>query len=245
MNQYLYDDSFEGLLTTIFYTYRIQEPLQITRFSQYLPNLLAEPISITTEEDKSDRVYNSLLTKLSASTLRKVYYLYLSELPEVDTLIYRYIKLCYQYGDSINLAKNNDVIIKVDTYCKRVTLESHRFKGFVRFKEVAAGIFYAKIEPDHFILPLLIEHFNQRFSDQYFIIHDLKREIAIVHTLDDIFLKPLTQKEKMIIEAQSCPDQFEQLFRSFYASTTISERKNKRQQLLYMPKRYHKHLIEL
>ncbi|MGL6173218.1 MAG: hypothetical protein ACRC1P_01225, partial [Cellulosilyticaceae bacterium] len=73
MNQYLYDDSFEGLLTTIFYTYRIQEPLQITRLSQYLPNLLAEPISINTEEDKADRVYTSLLTKLSATTLKKVY----------------------------------------------------------------------------------------------------------------------------------------------------------------------------
>lgn len=245
MKHYLYDDTFEGLLTAIFYAYSCKEDVMITRNSHYIPSLFAEPTFIAAEEDKSDRVYQSILTKLSVSTLRRIYHLYLSEILDVDTLIYQYIKLCYTYSDRINLAKNNEIIIKVDTYCRKVTLEAHRFTGFVRFREVSPGIFYSKIEPDHHILPLIMEHFNKRFSDQYFIIHDLKRELAIVHTLDDIFLKELTFADSKKIENYACEDQFEELFKSFYESTTIKERSNPRQQSAYMPKRYWKNLVEL
>ncbi|MEG0707258.1 MAG: TIGR03915 family putative DNA repair protein [Cellulosilyticaceae bacterium] len=245
MKHYLYDDTFEGLLTAVFYAYPCKEEVILARKSHYIPTLFSEPISIATEEDKFDRVYASILTKLSSSTLRHIYHLYLSELPAVDTLIYDYLKLCYTYSDKINLAKNNEVIIKVDTYCRKVTLEAHRFKGFVRFKEVSPDIFYSKIEPDYHILPLIMDHFNNRFSDQYFIIHDLKRQIAIVHTLDDIFLKDLTLADARKIEMGACEDQFEELFRSFYEDTILKNRKNPKQQSAYMPKRYWKNLVEL
>ncbi|URS74471.1 DUF4130 domain-containing protein [Clostridium autoethanogenum] len=38
------------------------------------------------------------------------------------------------YGTNINLAKNNDIIILVDKYTRKVTSETHNFNGFVRFK---------------------------------------------------------------------------------------------------------------
>ena len=82
---------------------------------------------------------------------------------------------------NINLAKNNDIIILVDKYYKRVAQEAHMFTGFVRFKEIAPLSFYAQIEPVHNILPIILNHFTIRFSDQNFIIHDLKREIAIIY----------------------------------------------------------------
>lgn len=245
MKELLYDGTFEGLLTSIFYAYPSKEEVKITATYNYIPSLITEPIEINTEEDKFERVYESIDSKLSSSTLRNVYYLFLSEVKDVEDLILKYIKLCYKYGDKINLAKNNDIIILVDKYCKRVSYESHRFTGFVRFKEIGPLTFYAPIEPDHNILPLLTNHFVKRFSDQNFIIHDLKRSMAIVYNGQEATIAPLEKDkgEELLLSSQS--DNFEDLWKQFYKSVNIEERYNPRCQKRMMPTRYWKHLTEM
>lgn len=245
IKEFLYDGSFEGLLTCIFYAYCEKGEVKITKKYSYIPSLLSEVKEITTEEDKANRVYESIQNKLSLNTLENIYYLYLSDIPDIEGLILQYVKLCFTYGDSINLAKHHDTIGMVDQYTRRVTLEAHRFTGFVRFTEVSSMIFYAQIEPDHHILPLIIPHFAERFSGQYFIIHDLKREVAAVYDQKDIFMKPLSKEEGKKILAISQEDIYQNLFKSFYRAATIEERINKRPQLQWMPKRYHKHLPEV
>ena len=69
MKNYLYDGSFEGFLTAIFYAYQDKESPLITRELNYIPNLLYEPIKVNVEQDKFKRVYTSIQTKLSTSIL--------------------------------------------------------------------------------------------------------------------------------------------------------------------------------
>lgn len=245
MKNYLYDGSFEGLLTTIFYAYQEKDEVLITRSTHYVPHLLYEIHNIKVEDDKFERVYSSIQTKLSTSILSTLYYLYLSELEGCENLCLDYLKLCYRYGETINLAKNNDTIIQVDTFRRKVTLEVHRFNGFVRFNEISSGCYYAQIEPDHNILPLLSDHFTRRFSDQNFIIHDLKRKTALVYTQKEVYLQTLTLSESTALKNLDITDPFESLFKSYYDSTTIKERKNPRLQKSFAPKRYWKHLAEM
>lgn len=242
---YLYDSSFEGLLSAIFYAYPNAHIARIYKKEMYAYNLLSEPIDIATDETKADRVYNSIKNKLSSHTLKNVYHLYLSDLPDIETLILKYLKLCYNYGDQINLAKHNEIIANVDKYAKRVTLEAHRFFGFVRFKEVSPMLFYAPIEPTHNILPLIMNHFAKRFSDQNFIIHDLNRNTAIIYNKKETLLAYLNSEEVKTLKKLDFLDAFEDLFKSYYTSTTINERINLRRRSRYMPKRYFKHLVEL
>ena len=42
----------------------------------------------------------------------------------------------FKIGKDIELHKNNDTVLNIDKLDKRVSLESHRFTGFVRFKEI-------------------------------------------------------------------------------------------------------------
>lgn len=242
---YLYDGTFDGYLTAIFYAYREKEETHIYKENLYTPSLLSNSKLITSEPAKADRVYQSILMKLSCSTLNNLYHVYLSEEIGAETLGLNYLKLCYHYSDSVNSAKNNDIIHQVDILHKRVRLEVHRFYGFVRFKEVHPMVFYAPIEPDHNILPLMMGHFKRRFSDQHFIIHDLKRKSAIIYNTSEILLRYLTVEESHELAKANITDTFEVLFKTYYASTTISERTNSRQQNSYMPKRYYKHLVEL
>lgn len=245
MQIYTYDGSFEGLLTTLFYTYNKQIELSIIKEKLYLPNLLDEVFFIPTECNKAERVYRSLEDKLSSTTLSYVYFLYLSEIPQVENLILDYIRLCYRYSDTINLAKNNNIIHQVDLYVKRVTKEVHRMIGFVRFKEIAPLLFYAPIETDHNILPLLKEHFERRFSDQTFIIHDCKRHQALFYNQKYSVLHLLSPEESHQLETCNIQDPFEVLFKKYYDSATIQERLNPKRRNAFMPSRYFKHLVEL
>lgn len=245
MKIYVYDGSFDGLLTAVFYAYKEKESIKILKESDYELHLLDEMVSITTEMDKSDRVYKSLSAKLSFDTLSNVYHVYLSDLTDAETLIFDYIKLCFKYSDTINLAKNNDIIRTIDKYQRKVYGEAHLFKGLIRFKEITPLVFYAQIEPNHNILPLIMDHFKCRFSDQHFIIHDLKREYAIVYDLKEAYLHDLSIAEGEKFLSFTKEDAFESLFKSFYESITIKERQNEKQRRSYMPKRYWKHLVEL
>lgn len=245
MKTYVYDGSFPGLLTAVFYAYSGNAPTQIFANATYTPNLLDEVFEITTESDKFERVYDSILNKLSKDTLRIVYYLYLSETPESSTLILHYLRLCYRYGLSINLAKNNDTIIAVDLLYRKVSLEAHRFYGFVRFKEIAPMTFYSVIEPDYHILPIITNHFVTRFSNQHFMIHDLSRNIALIYNQEDYFLQDMPLDFHKCVASTGSEDYFENLFRIFYRNVTITERHNDKQQRRYMPRRYWKHLVEL
>ena len=245
MIDYLYDGSFSGYLTAIFYAYPEKEEVQLFKEQVHSPSLLSTTKFVPTEEDKAERVSDSIIAKLSFSTLDHLYHLFLSEEESADTLGFNYIKLCYQYGDSINLAKNNDHIRLVDLTCKRVWTEVHRFLGFIRFKEIAPLTFYAAIEPDHNILPLLMGHFKNRFSDQNFIIHDQKRRSAIIYDQKDIYIRYLSSEESTQLAQAEITDRFEDLFKTYYKATTIDARKNPRLQNSWMPKRYYKHLIEI
>ena len=245
MIDYLYDGSFDGLLTCIFYAYKDKKASSLSREDAYVPSLLTTSLFIPTEADKAERVYNSISAKLSKATLSNVYAIYLSEYEDADTLILHYLRLCYTYSDDINLAKNNDIIRKVDLYVKRVNHETHRFIGFVRFARITSSVFYAKIQPDHFILPLLIKHFTSRFSDQCFIIHDLKRQIALVYNKEDCFLQNLTPDEHLRLLNASTEVSFIKLFKTYYEASTIKERINIKGRNAFIPKRYVKQLGEL
>ena len=143
MNSYLYDGSFEGFLTSIFYAYSCKDSCIIVKSKEYIPNLIDEVIDINTEIDKFERVYKSMSEKLNNNVLRNIYYLYLSDIQGSENLALDYLRLCYKYGIDINLAKNNETIILVDKYCKRVSGEAHSFTGFVRFKEIGPLSYYS------------------------------------------------------------------------------------------------------
>lgn len=244
MKEFIYDNSFEGLLTAIFYSYSENLNCCITKKKDYIPSLLNEVIEVKTEEDKFKRVYESIVKKLNSYVLRKVYLLFLSDIVESDTLVLKYLKLCYRYGTSINLAKNNNVILLVDKYSKKVSHEAHLLTGFIRFKEIAPLTFYSSIEPDHNVLPILIDHFTKRFSDQNFIIHDLKRETALIYNKDSAVISDFTKKQAEKFINCDSDKEFENLWSIFYKATDIEERKNLRLQRQMMPKRYWKHIFE-
>ena len=240
----IYDGTFDGLLTACFEAYQDLEVTDIVPIDRYQPDLLQQPQEIVTDKTKADRVYHSILTKLSGHTLTNIYYVYLSELPGCDFLILEYLRLCYKEGSKINTARQHPIIDKIYRSRFKVTRELDRMKGFLRFQELAPLFFLAQIEPDHNILPILIPHLQKRFSDQTMLIADRKRNCALLLNGQKSTLIPFQQSDIEQLLSKSSPDNYQLLFSQYFQAINIPERENLRQQLNYMPKRYRKYMAE-
>ena len=245
MNIFIFDATFEGLLTAIYEAYYNEvKPQAIYSSLIYEPNLIDNPINIETDLDKFQKVYNAIERKISKKSLQKIYYCYLSETKESSNLIFSYIRMGFKIGKDIELHKNNDTVLNIDKLAKRVSLERHRFTGFVRFKEIN-NILYSSIEPDFNIVGLLGNHFKNRLTNEYFIINDAKRNIALVYNKEDYYLTTLDSNMKALLENSYDTGEYSDLWRQYFKSTNIKERANSRLQKRSMPTRYWKNLTEL
>ena len=243
MHTYLYDGTFDGLLTVYFYAYKDNCIFNICPLQQYQPDLHSIKKDVHTEPDKAERIRKSIYTKLSSTVMYNLYLLYLSELPECNLLGLQYLRLCYNKGIVIHTAKHHPIIRQVEDYRYKVTRELDRMKGFLRFQQIDEKVYYAKFAPDHNQLPLLRNHLEKRFSDQKWIVHDQRRNTALIYNLHHSMLMPFTNEEAATL-LQGRHDDYSELFRRYFNTIAIKERTNKRLQDQYMPKRYRDYMPE-
>ncbi len=240
---YLYDGSFDGLLTVYFDAFRDPAAGAICRSADYALSLFARPVEVATDADKALRVDRAVARKLSPDTLRRLYLLYLSELPECDWLGLRYLRLCFAEGARIQLAEQHPIIRQVEDYRCKVLRELDRVKGFLRFQELAPLTFYARFAPDHNQLPLLLPHLQRRFSDQRMLVHDVKRRTALLCTPARSEILPFTEHDAELL-LQTSADGTADLFRQYFQAVNIPQRANPRLQDCLMPRRYRQYMPE-
>lgn len=241
---YIYDGSFEGLLTAIYEVFSSREkPGRIACVKGLQQNLLEKYVSIDTDFEKAKLVYNSIKTKISPRALDNVRRVYLADREEDNAvIIYEYLELGWKVGAKVDSYLSDDRVLKVHKIRQRVDLEVHRMMGFVRFRLLQGGIYYAPVEPDNNILPLIVPHFSRRLADQNWIIHDVGRNLAALYN----------KKEWIIIDAclEAIPETdksdftYQELWKQFYNSISIKERFNPTLHKCLLPKRYWRHLTE-
>ena len=245
MSILLYDDSFEGLLTSIYHAFYSKDKIEgiYGTYEFNAPLLLDEIINIKAESDKFKKVRDAIINKIDMLCLKKIYMVYLSSTKDKGFIIFKYLKIAFKLKKDTHSFLHIDIISKIDEINKRVSLELLRFEGFVRFKSIDNKFLYSSIEPDNDIVELLANHFIKRFSNECFIIHDISRNKALVYDTSSFEIVELPKDEcKKLIEHN---DEYSQLWKAYFESTTIEERKNLRLQSHMMPKRYWKNIVEV
>jgi len=243
---YLYDGSFDGLLTCIYDAFYLKEnPIEIISEHAFVPDLIKETFYIETRQADAEKVYNATREKISNDAAELIYYVYLSDLPGSGILILKYLRIGFKMGSNTNLNLQNEIVLKMFRIRNKVALEAHRILGFIRFKKISKEIYYAPFEPDHNIIALISDHFSNRLSDQNWIIHDLKREIAVFYNRNEWVISPFSKKQGAALFSYNEESKYEKLWRTYFSATAITERKNINLQRNHMPKRYWKHLTEI
>lgn len=243
INHYIYDGSFNGLLTSIYDAYYTpQKPDKILNYEKREDNFLVKEILIDTDENKAKKVYEAIDSKISPSALRKIYYAYLSEIDDIEMDILNYIRLGFKIGADIEFNLRDDLVLKIEQTHKKVSRERHRLTGLIRFKELKNNILYAETSPDYNVIGILAPHFIRRLSNENFIIHDKKRKIAVFYNTREWIIREVEGNLNIIFNEDE--KDYQKLWKMYFKSISIEEKFNPKLQRSNMPKKYWKYLIE-
>lgn len=251
---YLYDGSFDGLLTAIFECFADRrQPQDIVNQDTYQASLLDELRPVTTDINKAERVIAGIDARSDGRGGELVYQLFLSEQPGIELRIYRLVHLLMRRNDPgiLDNFADPDVL-----YCaqiqKMIRREVHRMHAFVRFQKATNDVFYAVISPDFDVIPLIGDHFQRRYADQSWVIFDSARHYGLFYDLNDLSF--IDGDSDIFQQASSNPigrtelegqeDQYQTLWKQYFSSVTIQERRNIKLHLRHMPRRYWKYLVE-
>ncbi|MBA6153052.1 TIGR03915 family putative DNA repair protein [Gelidibacter maritimus] len=247
----VYDSTFDGFLTCVFEIYELKlKQVSFQRKNQTQESLFGISTEIITDLKKADRVWQGVKNKLSARGSLRLYYAFLSEQPQVESLLLTYIQQALKSTIPLDSDFGNETVLKVSQIAKSVGREKHRMEAFVRFKLTKDDIYFANIEPDFDVLPLISKHFKSRYADQKWIIYDLKRQYGLYYDLEKVDVINLT------LPANFDPTQttnefftpseieFQTLWQNYFQSTNIVARKNTKLHIQHVPKRYWNYLSE-
>ncbi|MEI3155333.1 MAG: TIGR03915 family putative DNA repair protein [Odoribacter sp.] len=249
---FTYDKTFEGLLTCIFEAYyRKLFPDILLPEQSPLPLFYDSLTRIFTDGIHSSRVWKGLEKKLSPAGLSVITNCWLSEFPESDILLFRYIRKALDAPFSIELNFGDPDVLQATQISKKVNNERHRIIQFTRFQKAIDGTYFAAMEPLYNALPLTLPYFKDRFADQKWIIYDIKRAYGYYYDLHEVTEICFTNQEQHLTTGKldsslMAKDEplFQQLWKTYFKSIGIKERINPKLHRQHLPVRFWKYLTE-
>ncbi len=240
---FIYEDTFLALLNLIVYLIEHNIKPGNIKSLQYTPNLLDTVIHLMIEEDKN--IVSLMIKDMGLTTFRSIYYVFLSTEENKELILYYLILNGRKYKEKVLYHRNLKCVERTIKISKNVLHEAHKYKGFTRFKELENAILYAEIEPVHDVLGLLSYHFQKRLKNEYWIIKDVGRGILSLYDKKEFYL---VSEEEFALETVSLSKkemEIETLWKTFYKTIGIKERKNERCRRNFMPKKYWKYMLEM
>lgn len=256
MQVYVFDNTLDGLLTAVFDSFfRKQQDVTLLAEGEQLPLFADEPHRVVTDGEKAERVWKGLEKQLSKDGLHMITISWLSEERTLNQPLFNFICKVFRLKmKGLEHNASDPDVLEVRNTCRRVLHEQLRMKQFIRFQKAKDGTYLAVVSPDHNVLPIIIDHFQDRFNDQPWLIYDAKRHYGFYYdgktviriTFEDETTVPFNlDNGKLNEEVLSNDDQLLQdLWRTYFKAICIKERMNPRKQLSDMPRRYWKYMTE-
>ncbi len=244
-DRFVYDGSFTGFFTAVFEIYELKAfKAEIVKNDSPDP-LFANNRFVITDEQKAQRVLTGLGKKITLNAINDIFAVWLSELEIVERVLLGYVQHVFNHGGRIENDYSNFFVLDFKKIVKMVSRERHRMKAFIRFSRLKDDLYYARVEPDFNVLPLIQQHFTARYADQQWLIYDLKRNYGIyydLHTTQIIELAVIPENESDLVHDQE--QEFRLLWQNYFTNVNIESRKNTKLHVRHVPKRYWKYLTE-
>ena len=245
-----YDSTFDGFLSAVFEIYR--QHLDVSSFvaersyesEKELPaDLFAQPFHIETSEESAKRLRRAIVNAASKDVLGLLETCFRSEEPDVEMNMLAYLRKLFA-GLEPNYGRNPTSLemIPLITIARSVRREMDGMLGMVRFNKAPDGMYIAEIEPKYDILDMIVGHFRGRYPNGTWAIIDVKRGTGVYY--ENYRTHFVTVPDPSYISSHAPPDQFTQMWKSYYDTMAIKERINPRLLRRCLPVRYWKHLPE-
>lgn len=230
---YQYDGSYDGFLCCVYESY-LNKEFPIAFYGDEECFSLYPVRSIITAPSHARRVRRSILCRSQAAD-RLLQRAFLTCMEDKELCLYRFIRKLYAEGAAFLKNQSDPVYYPLVKAVRHLNGELEKLRGFVRFSEYG-GILGGEIEPKNRVLPLLRNHFCNRYANETFFLYDrTHRELLLydkgrsrIFSVDQLHLA-LPGEEEV---------QYRRLWKCFYEHIAIQSRFNPRCQNTHMPKRY-------
>lgn len=250
---YIFDGTYNGFLCCVFEYFEYKDTdvqLQVEGDNATQTTLFGLSKNIITDLAKAKRVQTGLQKRLEKSVAMDFFRVFLSEDRKAWAASFSII--CQIFSGKTNILQNygDEEVLYFKQTLKKVSRERHRIKAFIRFSKSSDGLFFAIAEPDCNVLPLITTFFKNRYTDQKWLIYDVKRKYGLLYDKQTVMEVKLSPEEKYALTADAIitldeeDEHFQNLWKRYYQSTNIEARRNMKLHLRYVPKRYWKYLVE-
>ena len=242
---YRYDGTWAGFLTTVATAReRGGTPAAITRTEPDQAGLFDPVVTVETDTERAGELRDLLARTLSPGAQHVLRYAFQAGDPGVELLLLRFLELGLAVGRKLDGMLAHEQVLPVWKISRAVGREAHRYKGLVRFRHLDGDVWYAAIEPDHRILPLIAPHFAARFADQRWIIHDPRRAEAVVFDPSRREWAETPLEVTGTLPFSAGEELFRDLWRRYFDRLAIGERLNPKLQRQHLPLKHRRHLPE-
>lgn len=249
MTVYSCKDDFISMMTCVYEAWSSRKGHSNVRLVLepiYEQELFTEYIYVDADEEKAEKVIRSIINKISRNVYSWVFYA--SKSCEADALdtIYRFLVMGFHYGDKICFMLQEPIVMRMMELRRNVGNEAHYFREFLRFVSVDGEVYVAHIEPKSDVVLYVATHFADRMPSENWIIMDDKRKIAAIHPKnEEFYVKELTEQEaNRLLQTSEYIDEFVALWKEYFETIAIEERKNTACQRNHFPIWMRKHAVE-
>ena len=214
--------------------------------------LFAEYRTAITDAEKARKVADTIRCRMGETCYEYVYQAALADDGGKADDIYRVLVMgLSKYTDPYTahhlMDKLQDPYVeRVFRLSQRVGREAARYIEFVRFRELENGVLFSEIEAEGQILPLIGDHFSDRFPNEHFMICDHHRGDCLIHMSGRPWFiwKSAAEELTADLKLSHTEQEIQQLWRTFCRSISIRERENGRLQMQFWPLKYRKWMTE-
>ncbi len=245
---YICENTPDGIFTAIYDAWAAHIPdenLNLLTDGTFVYELFASYRYVETDMGKAVKVARSVSRKISPEAYRQIYAAALSHQEDKVMAIYRFLKTGFKVGARVTDMHAREEVCRIFELCRNVVNESHSFREFLRFSELESGILLARIRPHNFVLPLIADHFADRFREEHFVIVDDNNEMGVFHERGKPwFLSPIDYEAIERLWKSERSGEYEHLWKTFFKAIAIEQRNNYRCQRTLCALRYREYMLE-
>lgn len=232
----------DGILCALFESFTLKEKPIAVFSGDFQPSFDCRVKQIEIFSKNAERVKKGIIKCGGISLLSALFYLLRSSDELAETVLFNVAYKCLSARKNLLDNFSDADILTFYELKNKISYETHRLLGFVRFEKSDHGIWYAHIAPDNNVVDLIAPHFKGRFPDDKFIIHDVKRNILSAY--DGTNIHTFASDKPITVFLDRGEIEFQNLWRTYFNAVTIKERKNEKLQSNYLPSRYRKNMTE-
>lgn len=199
-------------------------------------------------EGKVHQIERMIKKYLGFNAYWNIYLALLSDDPEKAEAVFRTMQEARKIKNSTKIMEHlgNRDVMKVFELSRSVSNEAHLYQEFIRFRELEKGVLFSEITPKAQILTCIADHFTDRFPLENWMIYDKTHGVSLVHRKNSGWglvwgTEPDGDMRARISEKEK---EYGDLWKRFFNSVSIEERKNPKLQSNHLPLRYRETMTE-